>query len=162
MKAEDQRQVVELWRAGVPIVEIAERLGVSRETVRRIKSEALSEAIEDRDLVVARAREDELQRLDALMAAHWQQALGHEIEAYDRNGNELGTLYDAAGRELSERMVTNEHAAKVVLKCVVERAKLLGLYAPVKVDARVRNELDARIEALMEELETEGLAVRPN
>jgi hypothetical protein len=52
-------------------------------------------------------------------------------------------------------------SSRVVLDCIKDRAKLLGLYAPVRVDARVKGELDAQIEALMEELEAEGLAKAP-
>jgi hypothetical protein len=131
VKVEDQRRVVSLWVAGASLAEIAEALDVSRETVRRIKTKALEESLPERDAAVAAAREIELQRLDRLQRGHWAAATtGHT------------------------------GSAKIVLQCIDARAKLLGLHAPIKVDARVKSELDAQIEALIDELEGAGLAVR--
>lgn len=131
VKIEDQRRVVALWVAGASVPEISEALDVSRETVRRIRNDALEEAMPARDTAVAAAREIELQRLDRLQRGHWSAATtGH-----------VGS-------------------ARVVLACIDARAKLLGLHAPIKVDARVKSELDAQIEALLDELEGTGLAKR--
>lgn len=132
VKAEEQARIVRLWVAGARVDEIAETMNLSRETVYRVRREALVTSVKERDTAVAELREVELQRLDRLQRAHWTRAL---------DGN-VGS-------------------SRIVLKCVSERAKLVGLYAPIKVDARVRDELDAQIESLVEELEAQGLAQLP-
>lgn len=131
VKVEDQRRVVALWVAGASVPEIAEALDVHPETVRRIRNAALEEALPARDTAVAAAREIELQRLDRLQRGHWAAAIGGNVGS-----------------------------ARVVLQCIESRAKLLGLHSPIKIDARVKSELDAQIEALLDELEGDGLAVR--
>lgn len=122
---------MKLYVAGASIDEIAQLVKLHPATVGRVRREALLDAMPRRDSAVAELREQELQRLDRLQRGHWSAAVSGNIGS-----------------------------SKIVLQCIDKRAKLLGLYAPVKVDAKVRSELDAQIEALMEELESEGLAVR--
>lgn len=129
VKAEQQTQIVKLYVAGASVDEIAQVTQLHPATVARIRREALLDAIPRRDQVVAELREQELQRLDRLQRGHW-----------------------------SDAVAGNVGSSRIVLKCIDARAKLLGLYAPIKVDAKVRSELDAQIESLMEELEAEGLA----
>jgi DNA-binding CsgD family transcriptional regulator len=128
VKAEEQRRIVNLFIAGARPDEIAETMGLSRETVYRERRAMLAEIMPLRDKAAEELRERELLTLDRLQRAHWTEAL---------KGN-VGS-------------------SKIVLSCVDRRAKMLGLDAPVKVDARVRSELDAQIEALIAELGTEGL-----
>lgn len=132
VKAEEQARIVRLWVAGASVDEIADAMNMNRSTVYKVRTEALKTSTAERDKAVEELRETELRRLDRLQRAHWSRAL---------DGN-VGS-------------------SRIVLKCVDTRAKLCGLYAPVKIDARVRSELDAQIEALMEELEAEGLAKLP-
>lgn len=128
VKAEESRRIVNLFIAGARPDEIARTMNLSVETVYRERRAALEVIAPLRDKAADELREVELQRLDRLQRAHWTQAL---------EGN-VGS-------------------SKIVLACIDRRAKMLGLDAPVKVDARVRSELDAQIEALVAELGAEGL-----
>lgn len=132
VKAEHQTRIINMYLAGASVADIARVVELDPDTVFRIRREALADALPRRDKAVEELRETELGRLDRLQAAHWQQAMGGHVGS-----------------------------SRMVLSCIEARAKLLGLYAPVRVDARVRSELDAQIEALIEELEAEGLAQRP-
>jgi DNA-binding CsgD family transcriptional regulator len=132
VKLDQQRRVVAMWTGGATMPEIARSLDISVDTVRKIRRDAFADVKADRDAAVEDLREAELQRLDRLQAAHWTRAMEGQVGS-----------------------------SRVVLDCIKDRAKLLGLYAPVRVDARVKVELDAQIEALMEELEAEGLAKAP-
>ena len=131
VKVEDQRRVVALWLAGATVSEIERAVNLSRATILRVRKTALDEGLKDRDKLAAELRERELLTLDRLQRAHWQRAL---------DGN-VGS-------------------SKIVLTCIEKRARFLGLEAPIKVDAQVKSELDAQIEALVEELEAQGLAAR--
>lgn len=128
VKAEEQRRIVNLFLAGARPDEIAHAMKLSVETVYRERRAALERIAPLRDQAQEELREVELQRLDRLQRAHWQNAIDGQVGA-----------------------------SKIVLACIDRRAKMLGLDAPVKVDARVRSELDAQIEALVEELGTAGL-----
>jgi DNA-binding CsgD family transcriptional regulator len=128
VKAEESRRIVNLFLAGARPDEIAHAMNLSVETVYRERRAALERTIPLRDSAVAELREVELQRLDRLQRAHWQNAIDGQIGS-----------------------------SKIVLMCIDRRAKMLGLDAPVKVDATIRSELDAQIEQLVEELAVEGL-----
>lgn len=128
VKAEEQRRIVNLFLAGARPDEIARTMNLSVETVYRERRELLAQIAPLRDKAADELRETELQRLDRLQRAHWSAA----IEG-------------------------NVGASKIVLACIDRRAKMLGLDAPVKVDARVKSDLDAQIEQLVEELASEGL-----
>jgi len=132
VKAEQQARILEMWIKGESSDTIAEEVGLSKSTVYRVRKEALQEAVPLRDAKAEELRELELQRLDELQAAHWERALSGSI-------------------------LVSEKAAKVVLSCIDRRVKMLGLDAPVRVDARVQSQLDAEIEALVEQLQSEGL-----
>jgi DNA-binding CsgD family transcriptional regulator len=128
VKAEESRRILNLFIAGARVDEIARTMELSVETVYRERRAALEAAVPLRDKAADELREIELQRLDRLQRAHWTQATeGH-----------IGS-------------------SKIVLMCIDRRCKMLGLDAPVKVDATVRSELDAQIEQLVEELAAEGL-----
>lgn len=128
VKAEESRRIVNLFLAGARVDEIARTMNLSRETVYRERRAALQSAMPLRDKAQAELVEVELQRLDRLQRAHWEAAVKGGIGS-----------------------------SKIVLACIDRRAKMLGLDAPVKVDATIRSELDAQIEQLVEELGAEGL-----
>lgn len=130
VKAEDQRRVTALWVAGATVAEIARATKLSEATIYRVRQAAIASALDVRDSNVAALREAELLRIDRLQRAHWSAALDGGIGS-----------------------------SKIVLMCIDKRCKLLGLDAPVKVDATVKSELDAEIEQLVKELETNGLVI---
>lgn len=88
------------------------------------------------------ARRAELDRLDALMAAHWTQATVGNI-VIDGDGE---VVEDRDGNPL--RWGPDEKAAGVVLRCIAARAKLLGLEAPQQVSLTVREGEAVEVEIL--------------
>lgn len=128
VKADEERRIYALFLAGARPDEIARTMNLSVETIYRTRRAALERTMPQRDAVMLELREVELQRIDRLQRAHWQKAIEGSIGS-----------------------------SKIVLACIDRRAKMLGLDAPVKVDATVRSELDAQIEQLVQELEAEGL-----
>lgn len=132
VKAEQERKILALWIAGERPGVIASEVGLSESTIYRVRRAALERAMPLRDSKAEELRELELQRLDELQAAHWDRAVSGNI-------------------------LVSEKAAKIVLSCIDRRVKILGLDAPVKVDARVTSQLDAEIEQLVGQLESNGL-----
>lgn len=53
----------------------------------------------------------------------------------------------------------DKDSAQVILKCIAQRAKILGLEAPVRHDLTVKSELDAEIEQLIGELNRMGVPI---
>jgi transposase-like protein len=129
VRAEHERQILALLVAGASIAEIARAVEVSTSLVYRVRLDALRHSTEARDLAAEQLRTQELDRLDRLQRAHWSRALDGHIES-----------------------------SKLVLKIIEQRAKMLGLYAAIRVDATVKSQLDAEIESLIDDLESKGLA----
>lgn len=134
VKVEQERRILALWIGGESADAIADAVGLSESTVQRVRKAALQRTTPLRDAKAEELRELELQRLDELQAAHWQIATQPLMFA--------GGTHKSAG---------------IVLSCIDRRAKMLGLDAPVKVDARVQGQLDAEIEQLVAQLESNGL-----
>jgi DNA-binding CsgD family transcriptional regulator len=128
VKAEQQQQIVKLWVAGASVDEIARATELSVSSVYRVRREALAVSLPQRDTAANELRELELQRLDRLQAGHWSRAISGD-----------------------------DKSASVVLKCIAQRSKLLGLDAPVKIDATLRSQLDATIEQLLDDLDGMGV-----
>lgn len=123
-RAQGER-ALELALAGATYQKIAEQLGYSsRAAAYRSVKRALDRNAPD-PRAVDELRAKEAARLDRLQQAHWVSALNGSTEA-----------------------------THMVLKIMDRRARLLGLYAPIKVDTRhtVGSELDQEIEQLMAEL----------
>lgn len=128
VRTENERQVLSLWLAGASAEEIVRATSLSDSTVYRIRKAALVQRVGERDKLAVDLREAELSRLDRLQRAHWTAALSGNVRS-----------------------------SELVLKCIAMRAKMLGLDAPIKVDATVKSELDAQIEELVAKLEADGL-----
>ena len=104
-----RRRALELRAAGKPYHEIAEALGISDSRAIHYVAEALERLQGEEVRHADAARHLELARLDAMFAAHWDDAL--------------------AG---------NVRATETCLKIMDRRARYLGLDAPVKVDIEHR------------------------
>jgi hypothetical protein len=120
ISAEQRSQrAVQLRLRGYSLADVAQELGYADPSgAFRAVMRGLKADLPD-------ARRDELRalevaRLDALMAAHWQAATD--------------------GR--------NEKSSAIVLRCVAQRARLLGLDAPQHVDLSVREGEVMRVEIL--------------
>lgn len=115
-EAEDLRakEAYELRRRGMPWWEIADRLNMSEAAVKNSVTSRIELAA---DMVGAHMKRQllvmEVDRLDALMAAHWERA------------TETRTVTDAEGN--SRTVFPDLDAAKYVADIVMKRAKLLGL-----------------------------------
>lgn len=99
--AERERQAVSLRIAGATYAQIAERLGVTPPAVYKMVTKHLVEVAKHTADSAEQLRAIELQRLDALQAALWADAMRGDEQKTDR-----------------------------VLKVMAQRAKLLGLNAP--------------------------------
>lgn len=131
VKAWQQTKIISMWIGGYSPASIAEEVELSESTVYRVRKEALQAAVPLRGAKAEELRELELQRLDELQAAHWPVAV-------------------SAGEN-------SDKSAKIVLGCIDRRVKMLGLDAPVRVDARIQGQLDAEIEQLVEQMQADGL-----
>lgn len=117
--------------AGLSVDEICRVTGLSSATVAREKRKIVEAKTAERETAVTELREIELARLDRLQRGHFAAACDGNV-----------------------------HSAKVVLQCIAQRSKMLGLDAPVKVDVQERTQLDAQIEQLLTELEGVGVKVK--
>ena len=128
VRAEQQNQIVQGMVAGLSLDEIARVTGLSDATVKRERKRLIEQRVDERDSSIAQLRERELLSLDRLQRAHWQQACSGHIAS-----------------------------SRIVLDCIKQRSKMLGLEAPVQIDVQQRSQLDAEIEQLVDELTTMGL-----
>ena len=129
--AENRAQIVQGFVAGFTVEEIAQATGMSVQLVWKERRNIIETRTAERDKNIAELREAELLRLDRLQRAHWANALqGH-----------LGS-------------------SQIVLKCIGMRCDKLGLQAPGQVSETQRSELDAQIEALIDQLTEQGLVKR--
>lgn len=128
VRAEQQRQIVNGFVMGLSVDEIVQATQLSASTVYKEKRALIEQKVGERDSSAAALREAELMRLDRLQRAHWTNALAGHIGS-----------------------------SKIVLQCIDKRCKLLGLDAPTRINVEARTQLDAQIESLIDELETNGL-----
>lgn len=105
-KIENQAKALELRRMGYGYVQIAHQLGVSKSQAHRYVAAGLSEAAAKVAASADELRTEDIDRLDALLGALWIKAKRGEVAAVDR-----------------------------VLKILERRAKLLGIEAPVRIEA---------------------------
>ena len=109
---DNSRRALELRRAGFSLREIGERLNISHTTAKAWIDEWLEEySLQNREQAQA-IRSESLSRLDAALTAIWPQV---------RAGSEA--------------------AIAIMLKIEAQRAKLLGLEAPARVEADVKSEI---------------------
>ena len=106
-------EIVQLRRLMTPWRQIGEDLGVAPSTALRWYRDALAAEVNHADRAEALAVE--LDALNALQGAWWSRATG-------------GCL-DADGLP-----VLDEKAANIVLKVMAQRARLMGLDAPIVID----------------------------
>lgn len=99
--AERRRRAVALRIAGASFEQIGEQLGITRQSAHALVVNALDEIAKQTAESAEQLRQMELQRLDALQAALWADAMRGDEQKIDR-----------------------------VLKIMAQRAKLLGLNAP--------------------------------
>jgi hypothetical protein len=124
-------RALSLRLAGLPYWRIAEELGISLKVAQRYTTDALERLAGDEARHADELRQLHLERVDALLSAHWQRAL------------------DGHGK-----------AAGIVLRCLARRERLLGIHAPARVDIEPRLRALAREHGLDEdELVEEGCAI---
>jgi len=109
---DNSRRALELRRAGFSLREIGERLNISHTTAKAWIDEWLEEYSLQNEEQAQAIRSESLSRLDAALTAIWPQV---------RAGSEA--------------------AIAIMLKIEAQRAKLLGLEAPARVEADVKSEI---------------------
>jgi hypothetical protein len=147
--AQRRAQAVDMRIAGNSFRTIADKLGYKTASAAcQDISRALEQAVAEQTRSVEAYREEELQRLDALMVEAWtilkkdHVTVSHGKLIYDdRTGEPL--LDDGPTLQAIDR----------ILKIQERRAKMLGLDAPMKVEAITIDSLDQAIAQLAAELE---------
>ena len=150
--AERDAEIARLRGTGMTYQQIGDRLGVSKQTAYEGFRRALKDIVRE---PTQETIDLELDRLDLL----WRTALtvmaGRHVMA--QNGR---IVRDDKGEPIED---PRPHLAAIdrALKVMERRARLLGLDAPTRVDARITDSLDAQIERLAAELHfIEGFAGR--
>lgn len=118
---ERERQALALVLAGASVRQAAEQLDVAPSTVSRAIRRVLDATAQEVKAGADTLRAQELARLDALQIPAWRKA----------QAGDMG-------------------AARVVIRIIERRCRLLGLDAPVRVT--VTTELDEEIDALLAQL----------
>lgn len=144
-----RRQAIDMRMGGASYQKIADELGyTSRGAACQDVTRALEQAVAEQTQSVEAYREEELQRLDELLAEAWiilkrqHVTVSHGRLIYDdRTGEPL--LDDGPTLSAIDR----------ILKIQERRAKFLGLDAPTRVEAITIDSLDAQIAKLAAELE---------
>lgn len=170
-KANHRKRIAELRLAFVPVVEIAARLRISTTTVNRELRALSKEWREAASSSVEEWKDRELQSLEVLekkALAEWERSRkDYSKETTERfkfpgkgeDGGDLTTDPTVTKRETGGRL-GDPKLLQVLLNIKDQRAKLLGLHAPVKVaptdptgekpySAMGDQELNARISELM-------------
>lgn len=109
-KVKHQEQALELRRAGLSYATIARRIGLSKSRAHALVQLGLQEARAQNAASAEELRVEELSRLDGMLAKVYPKAAKGDLQAVDR-----------------------------VLKIGERRAKLLGLEAPVRIEATGRD-----------------------
>lgn len=147
-RAEAQRSAYEMKLKGMSNVAIAEVMGVSPSTISRyVKAEATAQVLGPAE----EYRAMELDRLDRYLSRL-------ESTFHDCDHEEELAEWAENGRNGAPPVCRQDIPKSVLaaLKVADHRAKLLGLYAPVKVDAQVAEvtQADLELQALLREAKT--------
>lgn len=147
--AQRRRQAIDMRMAGASFQKIADELSYSsRAAACQDLTRALEQAIAEQAQSMEAYREEELQRLDALLVEAWailkrdHVTVSHGKLIYD----------DRTGQPLLDDGPTLQ-AIDRILKIQERRSKYLGLDAPTKVEAITIDSLDQAIAQLSAELE---------
>lgn len=129
--AEKQERALNLRKAGATLTQIANEIGYATPSgAHQAIMAGLRTILPEKTR--AEARKLEIARLDRLMMAHWQTALGGDKDA-----------------------------STIVLRCISLRAEIEGTKAPTELDIRVREGEPVRVE-ILELLNSETLeALKP-
>lgn len=155
--AERRAKAVQMRIEGSSFKAIAEDLGYkTASAASQDVGRALEQAVAEQTRSVEAYREEELQRLDALLAEAWailkrdHVTVSHGKLIYD----------DRTGQPLLDDGPTLQ-AIDRILKIQERRSKYLGLDAPTKVEAITIDSLDAEIAKLAAELESDQAGEAP-
>lgn len=147
--AQRRAEAVDMRIAGASFKAIAEKLGYKTASAAcQDIGRALEQAVAEQTRSVEAYREEELQRLDALLSEAWailkrdHLTVSHGRVVYD----------DTTGKPILDDGPTLA-AIDRILKIQERRSKYLGLDAPTKVEAITIDSLDQAIAQLAAELE---------
>lgn len=146
--AKRRSEAIDMRMAGASYQKIADTLGyTSRGAACQDISRALEQAVAEQTRSVEAYREEELQRLDLLLAEAWRVLKRtHVTVSHGR------IVRDEDDQPIEDDAPTLS-AIDRVLKIQERRSKLLGLDAPTKVEAITLDSLDQAIAELVAELE---------
>lgn len=148
--AERRAKAVDMRMAGASYQKIANELGYnSRGAACQDVSRALEAAVAEQARSVEAYREEELQRLDLLLAEAW--AILKRDHVTVSNGR---IVRDDLDQPILDDGPTLQ-AIDRILKIQERRAKFLGLDAPMRVEAFTVDSIDAAIAELTAQLESD-------
>lgn len=135
---ERKAEAMRLRIQGFTFREIASRLGVEVATAHGYVKTGLADLAEEQHAKATELRAIEVSRLDELMRSLWPMATGDTSDMLRKvvDDAEMRGLtpkdLDKLLRELPPAGVPDPMAAKRVLECIIARARLQGLEAPIK------------------------------
>ncbi|MBN1321768.1 MAG: hypothetical protein JXA87_13120 [Thermoleophilia bacterium] len=165
-KEADRLQVSRLYLENRPIGEIARAVGINRLTVssdiKAVREEWARSRVGNFSAWVAQ----ELARIDLVELRAWEcfhRSVGEHRK--DKSRRLEGVNGSSSLEEtVTEELVGDGRFLDLALRCVAERARILGLYAPTKSEGRfehehhhtVQSEFDREFARLLERLEPRG------
>jgi transcriptional regulator with XRE-family HTH domain len=141
--ASRRQQVAEMYLRGLYQSDIAEKLGVDQSTISRDLSELRKEWLERSINHIDQKKAIELAKLDRLEVTYWEawersreNAEVETTEQIGKRGKDEGGIIPERIRKTKrvEGQSGNPAFLEGVLKCIVQRCKILGIEAPVKQD----------------------------
>ncbi len=132
-----RRRVMEMYLRGVTMRPIAKELGVAVSTValdlKAVRDVWRDEMAEEYEVW----KDRELERVDRVEAAAWQgweRSLQDAVKTTEKTGGEGG----AENTITAEGQAGDASFLNVIDKCIGQRCRILGLYAPVKSDVGIK------------------------
>jgi predicted transcriptional regulator len=152
----DRAEISRLTLRGLTQMEIAAKLGMTQPMVSydlaAIRKSWRTQTAFDLDA----AKAEELAKINHLEFTIWQ-----ELETSERP--HVRTVKDYAGKKIRRKTVTttkggsgNSHLLSGILRCIDQRCKILGLYAPAKVEntgtdgGPIRHDFTSTAEAMLD------------
>ncbi len=166
----DRAKIAQLYLQRRPISEIASAIERSRVTVMSDLKAIRAQWFESSQEAVGKRKAEELARIDRIELVAWE---GYErsikIREITKTVLEQGGLgrLKTKAESRKEALIGDPRWLDKVAWCVEQRAKILGLYAPAKLEGQVdhhhtiQTEFDREFEILVGELEGRGETAGP-
>jgi predicted transcriptional regulator len=149
--ARDRLVITELYCQGIPQHEIADRLGVSQPQISYDVKAIQADWAAKRDRLLDAHKAEQLAKIDVMEREYYAEYFRSK-QPFSRTVKYAESAKDKDGPQATRAVVTTEERLgdprylAGVAWCIEQRCKILGLYAPEKID------ITARIREAAEEL----------